>query len=277
MKRKNIVLLFMAILFVGCDKKEDKKYPVNIEIQSYFLSETCNWQNLKSDTVYLINSDAELSKYITCQVDIDFNKYSLIVVCGKEKNKIYELTKQLTQISQDEYEFTIDVIIEDTIVIPTWVVSILTPKISDKAQIHLKQQVLLPVNKELLVGEWELFKYVDLSTYSFTTKPDSVTRPVVINFFDTPTVCNFFDISVTVCAHALNYIDGYYVLTSNSIQFTNLSTTMIGGGPKWYIEFEDALLNNYNRPNLIKIERDTHMLFLFYSQSKKIMLFNKLN
>ena len=276
MNRKNIVLLCMAILFICCDKKDgEKDYPFDVKIQDFALSESCTWQNLKPETVYLINSDTELSEYFSCQADIDFNKYSLLVVLGSEENKVYELTKQLIQISQDEYEFKINVILEDTIVTPNWVVSILVPKISNEAQIHLKPQILLPVSKELLVGKWELFKYVDLTTSAFTTKPDSITGAIVINFYDSPTFCGFPD-SVTFSAYSFcNSIHGDYELASNSIKFIYSRITLVLCEPKWIREFEDVLCGNDT--DLIKRERDTDVLFIFYSQSQKIMLFNKIN
>lgn len=278
MKAINIILTFIVLLFfIGCNKNEEKTYPIDIKIEDFASSKSCNWQNLKPDTLYLINSAAELSEYFPCQEYIDFVKYSLLVVLGKEKNGIYELTKQLTQTSQDEYEFKVNVILEDTIATPNWIVSVLIPKLSDKAQIQLKPQILLPVNKEILVGEWELVKYVDLATSTFTTKPDSIRGNNVINFYDSPISC--LHDSSTFCAHSLaNSIGGDYELTSNGIKFINLRMTLVYYPAKWNLEFEDALFYNYKSETdyLVKIERDTHVLYIFYSQSQKIMLFNKI-
>jgi hypothetical protein len=125
-------------------------------------------------------------------------------------------------------------------------------------------EITLPtisIDKELLIGKWKLCKYVDLQTSSFITKPDDITESVVINFLD----------FTNVSGHSLaNSIEGMYELTSNSIKFIDLEVTLVGE-PEWGSKFLYALYDT----DLIKIENN--ILFLFYNQSKKVMLFNKLN
>ena len=123
-----------------------------------------------------------------------------------------------------------------------------------------------PVDKELLLGEWELFKYVNLQTSSVTTKPDSVRRYCSINFID--------DTHITGRILSNRIVEGEYALRSDSIKFFNTSETLIGyefGEPEWGTEFRVAL----HRSDLIKIEKD--ILFLFYDQSEKVMLLNRMN
>jgi len=85
---------------------------------------------------------------------------------------------------------------------------------------------------------------------------------VVINFL------NFTNVS----GHSLgnSIIHGEYVITQNSIKFIDLLMTAVGE-PEWGSKFLYALYDT----DLIKIENN--ILFLFYNQSKKVMLFNKLN
>ena len=120
---------------------------------------------------------------------------------------------------------------------------------------------IAPVDKDSLIGKWELCKYVNLQTSSFTVKPNNITKSVVINFLD------FTNVSGNSLANSMK---GEYTLISNSIKFIDLEWTLVNE-PEWGTEFVYALYST----DSVKIEKNT--LFLFYNQSKKVMLFNKLN
>ncbi len=146
---KNILKLLIVsftctIICTGCrDINEDENteiYPVDIITTDYKLPPDVDWQNLKQDSVYQFDSKEKLISHISNPTDIpeiDFERYSLIIVCGRTTNGIQELTKQLTQTSRSKYELKVNITLYNTMEAPRWVLSILTPKIPDKSQIDL--------------------------------------------------------------------------------------------------------------------------------------------
>jgi hypothetical protein len=116
------------------------------------------------------------------------------------------------------------------------------------------------LHTELLSGKWELVKYVDIVNSSIEERPNDIAKSVEINFIS----------SDSIAARSLaNDINGNYLLHSNCIQFYNLITTLVFE-PSWGSNFIDALYNT----DLIKIKEDK--LCIYYNQSSKVMLFNKI-
>lgn len=150
-----ILLFITAVLFIGCNSNDvnvDKHvdtdypdepivYPIDIELKDYSLSESEVLENLKPDSVYIINSVEEFSKYFAGNPEIDFEKYSLIVTWEKVSWDIYEKNIRLIQKEDDEFELKINVLLGDekigNIYFPenNWVVSILIPKLNDHANL----------------------------------------------------------------------------------------------------------------------------------------------
>ena len=117
------------------------------------------------------------------------------------------------------------------------------------------------LDNELLIGKWELYKLVDLQTPSFMTKPDKAAKVVI----------HFLDFS-TFTAHSVNTFKGKYTLSSDSIRFIHVEQTLIYMlSNEWERYFGSAL----GSTDLIKIKNGR--LFIFYDQSEKVMVFNKLN
>ncbi len=102
---------------------------------------SCNWIKTEKDTVFLINSIEELSKYISCQLDtlpiIDFDKLSLLLVCGVNTSGIHSITHDLQQISTTECKFMIDITIDMTGMFQVWSAVLLTPKIPKNSVVKL--------------------------------------------------------------------------------------------------------------------------------------------
>jgi hypothetical protein len=117
------------------DTTMQKAYPINITTIDFSLTNGCywQWQNLKQDTIYVINSQEDFSLNISCEntatPEIDFNEYSLIMIYGGTTSGISNITKQLQQVSDNEYELKIDITLEMTTVAPLWRVSLLIPKL----------------------------------------------------------------------------------------------------------------------------------------------------
>jgi hypothetical protein len=119
---------------------KDNTIRQHIPISDLSLPEGCNWQNLKADTVYLINSKTELSAYLSCPIedipDIDFDNHSLVLAHGWAINGINDITKILRQISPTEYTLVIKITLDDTMVAPPWYVTFLTSKLPDNTKIN---------------------------------------------------------------------------------------------------------------------------------------------
>lgn len=144
MKKFIISLLsFFIFLSFGCSQQdENTTYPAIIEINDYLLTgTTCNWQNVELDTMYLINSNEELLKYVSCQGNalptIDFDKYSLLLVRGVNTKGIHSITRDFEQISINEYKFVIDITSDMTTIAQGWRVAVLTAKLHQNAVVKL--------------------------------------------------------------------------------------------------------------------------------------------
>lgn len=93
----------------------------------------------------IINSRSELVGDIEdIKIDfseVDYSKYTLLIVRGHTQRGIHALNKQLIQTATSEYTLNIDIDILNTMAPDSWVVGIVVPKISQDAV------VLLNVNK----------------------------------------------------------------------------------------------------------------------------------
>jgi hypothetical protein len=100
-------------------------------------SVSCQWTNVASDTVIIINNNQELENYITCTGSsypaVDFNQYSLLLVHGSANYDISTIAKSIKQDLLQEYELNIDIYLRDTVytAIPQqWYVAIAVPKLA---------------------------------------------------------------------------------------------------------------------------------------------------
>jgi hypothetical protein len=107
-----------------------------IEYSEYSLTQ-CHWNksNLTHDSVYIINSQDEFLKFISCEGEttpmpvVDFNEYSLLFAYGFTTSGVSSVTKTLQQLSDRKYELNIEVILNMTTYPEGWIVAILTPKL----------------------------------------------------------------------------------------------------------------------------------------------------
>lgn len=172
-------VFFVTILFAayGCDRlevldEEELVYPVTIDTIFFSLPNSCVWNNIISDSIYLINSKEKLAQHITCHtnatVDIDLDNYSLIVLQPKSCNidsRVEELLLQ--QISANKYLLSVDVTPGFTIVTTTLTITLLVPKIAETASVEL---VINRINENInpLIGTWrEIYPYEDCSYLTF--------------------------------------------------------------------------------------------------------------
>lgn len=176
-----ITTLCLAItLFAtfGCDKsevpdKEKQVYPITIDMINFSLSEGCAWDNLMSDSMYLINSQEELTQhlayYANAVLNVDLDKYSLIVLQPKNCNIDSKVEKLLLQqMSANKYLLSADVIPSLTTNATPLVISVLVPKISETALVEMAIN-RNNLNTNSLIGTWrEIYPCEDCSSLTFS-------------------------------------------------------------------------------------------------------------
>jgi hypothetical protein len=122
-----------------------KKDAIEIPYTEYSLSETsCQWKNIQSDKVIIINNDEELQGYLICTDDdyskIDFSKHSLLLLKGMASS--YPVTHIDINFSEAINEYKLDLIVYTGMATmpSSWLTSIIVPKINDGAEIILNLQ-----------------------------------------------------------------------------------------------------------------------------------------
>jgi hypothetical protein len=155
--KKLIKFLFVGvactIIYSGCNNMVNNditvNYPIDVDVSDFSLTETTcswNWQTIKGDTVYVINSAEQLLMFITCQKDdvpaIDFEKHSLLLTSGVTPSGVHSFSQHLQQISINEYNLMVKIIMNMTAMPGFWHVAILAPRLSGNPTIKLevKQQ-----------------------------------------------------------------------------------------------------------------------------------------
>jgi len=170
------LLLVLAIgLTISCKEKPEKEepkeetYPLTIQTTLFSLLDGCAWNNLTPDLLYLINSHEELAQHLTCYtgttLEIDFNRYSLIVLAPKNCNIDSKVEKTLLQQqSVNRYSLSVDVISTETANTAPLVISLLAPKLANNAQMEFAityTYIEPPCNciMDTLKGEWSWVKW----------------------------------------------------------------------------------------------------------------------
>ena len=132
-----LIALFTA---TSCDKLRNfnldgfdiSKIPILTD--DYSLgSSGCSWKfsGLKTDSVYVINSDTELANFVLCTGSntppyIDFTQYTLLLAYGNAN--YFDFTKNYRKIAKNEYKLTVEVIL-DTVPVRQWHTALLVPKL----------------------------------------------------------------------------------------------------------------------------------------------------
>ena len=115
----------------------------NIPFEDYSLYGTgCWWSKFEFNKVFIINSNEELSQYITCREDnnypeIDFSKHTLLWARGGTPSNVHTIKKQLQQILDNEYKLYIDVLLGSATIPENWIIALIINKISEDSHIEL--------------------------------------------------------------------------------------------------------------------------------------------
>ena len=123
----------------------NENFPIEIPFTEYLLTETsCKWTNFESNKVIIINSDEKIRDYIVCADDdyskIDFTKYSLLLAKGGATSGIRYIDIDFFKEETNKYTLNVNIHTDMTAVAPGWLISIVVPKINNKATITLNAQ-----------------------------------------------------------------------------------------------------------------------------------------
>jgi len=159
--------------------------PIEIPFEEYSLAETlCLWTNVTygdySSILIMINSNGELEQYISCAAgnypEIDFSKYTLLLVKGISHTPIANIGKVFSQLSTEEYKLDIELLSYNYPpgdIAESWLTAIITNKLSEDCNIVLNvtqtitscqlKNLNYPTSGELIIinSDEELENYVE--------------------------------------------------------------------------------------------------------------------
>jgi len=124
-------------------------YPTDIPFEEYSLEGTsCQWINLNYDEkVIVINSIEELENYISCTEgsypEIDFSQYTLLLASGGACLSIDNIAKSIQQLSCNEYELYIEILLNETIVVEEWTIALIMRKLDTESNTKLTVETII--------------------------------------------------------------------------------------------------------------------------------------
>lgn len=162
--------LAFTIVCVGCSLQINgddtiKSYPMDVPMMDYVLPDGTDWQGLKRDTVYLFNSKDDILPYVSKAdiPEIDFDKYSLMVVSGVNNSGIKSISSQFQQTEKDMYRLNITIESTAASVVEEWNVAKLVPMLAGNTTIEYLLNGFLKTSAEDsyphrvdIVGYWKL-------------------------------------------------------------------------------------------------------------------------
>jgi hypothetical protein len=149
-----LCLVLTCLFFIsGCKKDNDPiekpiPCPVDIHYDEYQAHVPLSaWINLNYDEkVIIINSEEKLKTYLDPNVnpmpggysEVDFSKYSVLLVSGRSENTDAYITKKLQKISDGKYKLDAEIFLNPVNTNKNWHFAIRIEKISDESSIELK-------------------------------------------------------------------------------------------------------------------------------------------
>jgi len=128
----------------GDNPPEEPTYPIEIPFEEYSLKGTsCQWTNLAYDnTVIIIDSDEKMNRYVTGTgsgyPEIDFETQTLLLASGKTEKGISEITvNNLQQLSANEYELDMELLLNNETIAEEWTVALVLEKVSEESAVEL--------------------------------------------------------------------------------------------------------------------------------------------
>ena len=115
-----VILLILAGSFSSCKEENDEPAEISFAEEYSLDGTSCRWANLNYDandgagTVIRINSNKELRNYIKCEnadyPEIDFSKYTLLLVSGIVYMEIGGVSKKISISSSNNCVIEIEII-----------------------------------------------------------------------------------------------------------------------------------------------------------------------
>jgi hypothetical protein len=144
---KTIAILLIVAGVMACKKEKKEVFPQEILFTEYSLAGTsCQWSNFHyDDKAIVINSNAELEEYISCQENdmpaINFTTLSLLVFLEQSYPGLV-ISKRLIQTAPKKYLLHIDITNNMTAVSLPWSIAIITQKLPFDAEVTLKKNII---------------------------------------------------------------------------------------------------------------------------------------
>lgn len=140
-KLSSICLCFM-MSFVGFSCEEDEDYPMQMTFEKYLPNDNkCGVIDIVQNEVVIVNGEEKLKKHIVCEnvelPKINFVKHSLLLVKGQSVSGVGDINISLNKVDVDKYVMDVVVHEDMTTAAPSWLISIVTPKIKDTDVITL--------------------------------------------------------------------------------------------------------------------------------------------
>ncbi len=130
-------------LYVKWEENILPNYPIDILFTEYSLvGSSCQWANLNyDDNIIVIKSNEQLANHINClegnYTEIDFSKYTLLLVSGTTPNGIVEISNRLLQLSANEYKLDVEILLDESEVEELWITALIVNKLSKESDIEL--------------------------------------------------------------------------------------------------------------------------------------------
>jgi uncharacterized repeat protein (TIGR02543 family) len=135
-------------LYAKWERNTLQDYPIEIPFTEYSLAGTsCQWTNLNyDDKLIVIKSKKELESYISCSdgnyPEIDFSKHTLLLANGQPHKGIHAISKQLLQLSKNEYGLDIEILLNDADWGEPWVVALIVNKLNEESNVELNLTII---------------------------------------------------------------------------------------------------------------------------------------
>ena len=135
-----MLLFLIAGSFSSCDRKA-------IPFMEFSLFEiNCRWINTELNSVIIINCSEMLKKHIECAndnyPDIDFSKHTLLLASGSTNSGIHRVNVgRVQQLSTNTYRLNIQVALNESTMIDTWIVALIVNKLSSQSEIELNVNI----------------------------------------------------------------------------------------------------------------------------------------
>ena len=144
MRAITLATSIVAFSFSSCQKLKDNlqvnelDLPNAISATDYTLGSGTDWNfsNIKEDTLFVINSNTELTNFITGNVpqSVDFTQYSLLFAHGRAYGSISNVEKSFVRLS-NSYMLNVGITLDTITADREWHLAVLVPKLANNTAV----------------------------------------------------------------------------------------------------------------------------------------------